>query len=41
MDILHSHQPPPLPPGAEAELERILAEADRALARGRGATDGH
>lgn len=35
-DILHNHQPPALPPGAEAELERILVEAGQALARGTG-----
>jgi trimethylamine--corrinoid protein Co-methyltransferase len=32
LDILHSHQPPPLPPGGEEGIEAIMAEADRALA---------
>jgi trimethylamine--corrinoid protein Co-methyltransferase len=41
VDILHNHQPPPLPAGAEAELERILAEAGRALSRRTGGADGH
>ena len=41
VDILHNHQPPPLPAGAEAELERIMAEAGRALARRTGGADGH
>jgi trimethylamine--corrinoid protein Co-methyltransferase len=36
--ILNSHEPPPLPAGAAAQIEALLAEADRALAptRGRG-----
>jgi trimethylamine--corrinoid protein Co-methyltransferase len=36
--ILQSHESPPLPAGAAAQIEGILAEADRALAptRGRG-----
>jgi trimethylamine--corrinoid protein Co-methyltransferase len=32
LDILHSHQPPPLPAGAAGQIEAIVAEADRALA---------
>jgi trimethylamine--corrinoid protein Co-methyltransferase len=32
LDILHSHQPPPLPEGAWEEIETILAQADEALA---------
>lgn len=32
LDILHNHQPPPLPDGAEAKIEAIVAEADKALA---------
>jgi hypothetical protein len=32
LDILHNHQPPPLPPGAGEKIEAILAEADKALA---------
>jgi trimethylamine--corrinoid protein Co-methyltransferase len=32
LDILHNHRPPSLPPGAEAEIEAIVAEADRELA---------
>jgi trimethylamine--corrinoid protein Co-methyltransferase len=39
LDILRTHQPPALPAGAEAEVERILAQAGRALARGRGGID--
>jgi trimethylamine--corrinoid protein Co-methyltransferase len=31
LDILHNHRPPPLPPGAEAEIEAIVAEADQEL----------
>ena len=31
LDILHNHQPPPLPAGAEDKIEAILARADRAL----------
>jgi trimethylamine--corrinoid protein Co-methyltransferase len=33
LDILHHHQPPPLPDGALAQIEAIVAEADKALAR--------
>jgi len=32
LDILHNHQPSPLPPGAWEEIEAILAQADQALA---------
>jgi len=32
LDILHNHQPPPLPAGAENRIEAIVAEADSALA---------
>jgi hypothetical protein len=32
LDILRTHQPPPLPAGAHDEIEAIVAEADRALA---------
>jgi trimethylamine:corrinoid methyltransferase-like protein len=32
LEILHNHQPPPLPTGAEGKIESIVAEADRALA---------
>lgn len=32
LDILHNHRPPLMPPGAEAEIESIVAEADRELA---------
>lgn len=32
LDILHNHQPPPLPAGAEQRIAAILAAADRALA---------
>jgi trimethylamine--corrinoid protein Co-methyltransferase len=32
LDILRTHQPPPLPPGVMEEIEAILAEADRELA---------
>jgi trimethylamine--corrinoid protein Co-methyltransferase len=32
LDILHNHQPPPLPAGAEEKIKAIVAEADRALA---------
>ena len=32
LDILRSHTPPPLPPGAETQIESIVADADRALA---------
>ena len=31
LDILHNHQPPPLPEGAAAKIEAIVAEADKAL----------
>jgi trimethylamine---corrinoid protein Co-methyltransferase len=34
LDILHNHQPPPLPAGAQERLEAVLAEAGRALGRG-------
>jgi trimethylamine:corrinoid methyltransferase-like protein len=30
-EILHEHQPPPLPPGAEKRLEEIIASADKDL----------
>jgi trimethylamine--corrinoid protein Co-methyltransferase len=33
LDILHNHQPPPLPPGAEEQIKTIVTEADRALAQ--------
>jgi trimethylamine--corrinoid protein Co-methyltransferase len=33
LDILHNHQPPPLPDGAAERIEAIVAEADRALAQ--------
>ncbi|MEE8390004.1 MAG: trimethylamine methyltransferase family protein [Anaerolineae bacterium] len=32
LDILHNHQPPPLPEGAADRIEAIVAEADRVLA---------
>jgi trimethylamine--corrinoid protein Co-methyltransferase len=32
LEILHHHQPPPLPNGAEHKIEAILASADRTLA---------
>ncbi len=32
LDILHNHQPPSLPPGAEEQIKAIVAEADRVLA---------
>jgi trimethylamine--corrinoid protein Co-methyltransferase len=32
LEILHSHRPPPLPPGAGRAIEEIVAEADQALA---------
>jgi trimethylamine--corrinoid protein Co-methyltransferase len=32
LDILHNHQPPPLPTGAVDKIEAIVAEADKALA---------
>ena len=32
LEILHGHQPPPLPSGAGREIEGIVAEANRALA---------
>jgi trimethylamine--corrinoid protein Co-methyltransferase len=32
LDILHNHQPPPLPDGAAERIEAIVAEADRVLA---------
>jgi trimethylamine--corrinoid protein Co-methyltransferase len=32
LDILHNHQPPPLPDGAVDKIEAIVAEADKALA---------
>jgi trimethylamine--corrinoid protein Co-methyltransferase len=32
LDILHNHQPPPLPAGAADKIEAIVAEADKALA---------
>ena len=31
LDILYNHQPPPLPPGAEEQIEAIVAEADKVL----------
>jgi hypothetical protein len=33
LQILHNHQPPPLPPGAAGQIESVVAEADRALGR--------
>jgi trimethylamine--corrinoid protein Co-methyltransferase len=33
LQILHTHQPPPLPPGAAERMEAIVAEADKALAK--------
>jgi trimethylamine:corrinoid methyltransferase-like protein len=33
LDILHSHQPPPLPPGAVDQIEAIVSAAERALAQ--------
>ena len=33
LEILHTHQPPPLPAGAVNRIEAIVAEADRALAQ--------
>jgi len=33
LDILHNHQPPPLPAGAADQIQAIVAEADRELAR--------
>ena len=33
LDILHHHQPPPLPEGAAARIKAIVAEADKELAR--------
>jgi trimethylamine--corrinoid protein Co-methyltransferase len=33
LEILHTHQPPPLPPGAADRIEAIVAEAERALAQ--------
>ena len=32
LDILHNHQPPPLPEGAADKIEAIVAEVDKALA---------
>jgi len=32
LDILHNHQPPPLPEGAADKIEAVVAEADKALA---------
>jgi hypothetical protein len=32
LEILHGHEPPPLPSGAGQAIEEIVAEADRALA---------
>jgi trimethylamine--corrinoid protein Co-methyltransferase len=32
LNILHNHQPPPLPPGSGKKIEAILAAADRELA---------
>jgi hypothetical protein len=32
LEILHTHEPPPLPDGAAARIEAIVAEADRTLA---------
>ena len=32
LDILHNHQPPPLPSGAADKIEAIVAEVDKALA---------
>ncbi len=32
LDILHNHQPPPLPAAAADKIEAIVAEADKALA---------
>jgi trimethylamine--corrinoid protein Co-methyltransferase len=34
LEILRSHQPPPLPAGAAARIEEVLDEADRALGPG-------
>jgi trimethylamine--corrinoid protein Co-methyltransferase len=33
LDILHNHLPPPLPEGAADQIEAIVVEADRELAR--------
>jgi trimethylamine--corrinoid protein Co-methyltransferase len=33
LDILHNHQPPPLPDGAEEMIEAIVVAADKALAQ--------
>jgi hypothetical protein len=33
LDILHSHQLPPLPPGAVDQIEAIVSAAERALAQ--------
>lgn len=32
LEILHHHQPPPLPTGAEEQIEKIICEADAGLA---------
>jgi trimethylamine--corrinoid protein Co-methyltransferase len=32
LEVLHNHQPPPLPAGAADKIEAIVAEADKALA---------
>ncbi|UCH60709.1 MAG: trimethylamine methyltransferase family protein, partial [Anaerolineales bacterium] len=34
LDILHNHQSPPLPVGAEEKIESLLQEAEQALGRG-------
>jgi hypothetical protein len=31
LEILHNHQPPPLPDGAAERIEAVVAKADRAL----------
>ncbi|MEJ2207485.1 MAG: trimethylamine methyltransferase family protein [Anaerolineae bacterium] len=40
LEILHHHQPPPLPPGAAKEIEAFVAEADTALRGGRAPEGG-
>jgi trimethylamine:corrinoid methyltransferase-like protein len=32
LEILHTHQPPPLPTGAAEQIDAIMAEAEKALA---------
>jgi hypothetical protein len=32
LEVLHNHQPPPLPAGAADKIGAIVAEADKALA---------